>query len=130
MEFRIIKTEEDYDKAIAIIDKLLHCPEGSPEADDLYHISILVEEYESKHYKMDFASMYENDEDPVDAINHRIEGMGMSQNDLIPYIGSKANVNEILERKRNLTLPMIKKLHKNLHIPAEVLLQESKRKAA
>lgn len=52
MEFKVIETEEDYDKAIAIIDKLLHCPEGSPEADDLYHISILVEEYESKYHSI------------------------------------------------------------------------------
>jgi HTH-type transcriptional regulator/antitoxin HigA len=128
MNFHVIKTEDDYDRALAIIDELIDCPVGSAEAADLELVSILVEDYERQHYKMDLASMYKDD--PVDAICVAVDSMRLSTNDLVPYIGSKSKVNEILERKRNLTLPMIKKLHKNLHIPAEVLLQESKRKVA
>ncbi len=128
MKFNVIKTEEDYDRALAMIDELIDCPVGGSKAEDLEHISILVEDYENKHYKMDLASMRDND--PVDAICITIDALGLSKKDLEPYIGSSVKVSEVLSRKRNLTLPMIKKLHKNLHIPAEILLQESKRKAA
>lgn len=107
---------------------MLRCEPYSKEEDDLELLSLLVEDYEKKHYGAEFEG--DDDEDPVDAICIAVDSMGLSKNDLVPYIGSKSKVNEILDRKRNLTLPMIKKLHNNLHIPAEVLLQASKRKAA
>jgi len=128
MEFQVIKTEKAYKLAMGRINELLRCSEGSPEATELELLTILAENYELEHYGKYFEDTSQSD--PIDAICTAVDSMGLSKSDLIPYIGSTSKVNEILERKRNLTLPMIKKLHKHLHIPAEVLLQESRRKVA
>lgn len=123
MQIHVIKSEQDYEEAMNIIGTLLTVPEGSKEAEYLELLSILVEDYESKYYKIE-------DPDPISAIKFRIEQLGLTRKDLEKSIGSRSRVSEILNRKRNLTLPMIRKLHKNLNIPAEILINDTKRKLA
>ena len=85
--------------------------------------SILIEDYENKHYKIEMP-------DPIEAINFRLEQLGLSRRDLENYIGPRGRVSEVLNRKRSLTLPMIRKLHKNLNIPANVLIHETRKQIA
>jgi HTH-type transcriptional regulator/antitoxin HigA len=122
MEIKVIKTEEQYTKAMVEIERLVAIDPapGTPEADKLDLLSVLVEAYENEHYRFDLP-------DPIDAIRFRMEEQGLSQKDLVPYIGSKSKVSEVLSRKRPLSLSMMKALHEELGIPAEVLLQDSEK---
>lgn len=121
MEINIIKTHEDYEKTLKEIDNLLDASEKSNEAEKLEILSLLIEDYENKYYKID-------NPDPIEAINIRMEQMGLNCKDLEKSIGSRSRVSEILNKKRSLTLPMIRKLHKNLNIPADILIHETKKK--
>lgn len=123
MELHTIKTEEEYNKAMEIVDSLINSPENSEESETLELISILIEDYENKYYKIDAP-------DPIEAIKQRMDQMHLTRKDLEKSIGSRARVSEILNKKRNLTLPMIRKLSKNLNIPADILIKETKRKVA
>lgn len=116
MEIKPIKTEQDYQKAIARIEELWGAKKDTPEGDELDLLATLVEVYEMRNYPI-------APPDPVDAILFRMEQMGMSKADMIPYLGSQSRVSEILNRKRKLTLNMVKTLYKELKIPAEVLLE-------
>lgn len=113
-----IKTEADYESALERINDLMDAAPDSAEADELDVLATLVEVYEEQHYPINFPS-------PIDAIAFRMEQAGLSQRDLVPYLGSRSKVSEILTGKRSLTLSMIRALHKHLQIPADVLLQES-----
>ena len=117
MEIRPIKTESDYEVTLAEIEKLWESGPDTPESDRLDILVTLVEAYETKHYPID-------PPDPVDAIKFRMEQMGLTDKDLEQYMGGRGRVNKILSRKLPLSLDMIRKLHKNLGIPAEVLLSE------
>ena len=123
MEIHTIKTEEDYEKALSVIDMLLSAPSGSEEVERLELVSILVEDYENKHYKIDTP-------DPIEAVKQRAEQLGLTRKDLEKSIGSRSRVSEVLNGKRTLTLAMIRKLNRNLNIPAEVLIQDFKKKTA
>ena len=123
MEIHTIKTEEDYEKALSVIDMLLSAPSGSEEVERLELVSILVEDYENKHYKIDTP-------DPIEAVKQRAEQLGLTRKDLEKSIGSRGRVSEVLNGKRTLTLAMIRKLNRNLNIPAEVLIQDFKKKTA
>ena len=123
MEIHTIKTEEDYEKALSVIDMLLSARSGSEEAERLELVSILVEDYENKHYKIDTT-------DPIEAVKQRVEQLGLTRKDLEKSIGSRGRVSEVLNGQRALTLAMIRKLNKNLNIPAEVLIQDFKKKTA
>ena len=123
MEIHTIKTEEDYEKALSVIDTLLGAPSCSEEAERLELVSILVEDYENKHYKIDTP-------DPIEAVKQRVEQLGLTRKDLEKSIGSRSRVSEVLNRKRTLTLAMIKKLNRDLNIPAEILIQDFKKKTA
>ena len=123
MEIHTIKTEEDYEKALSVIDMLLSASSGSEEAERLELVSILVEDYENKHYKIDTP-------DPIEAVKQRAEQLGLTRKDLEKSIGSRSRVSEVLNGKRTLTLAMIRKLNRNLNIPAEVLIQDFKKKTA
>ena len=112
-----IKTDADYAKAMARIEVLMDAEAGTPEADELAVLSTLVEAFEEKHHVIDLP-------DPIAALQFRMEQEGLSNKDLIPYIGSSAKVSEVLSGKRDLTLSMIRALHRHLGIPAEVLIQE------
>jgi HTH-type transcriptional regulator/antitoxin HigA len=123
MNIHVIKTERDYEKALEIIDSLLDSPQGSEESERLEVISILVEDYEMKHFKIDVP-------DPISAIKQRLEDLSLTKKDLENSIGSRSRISEIFNRKRGLTLPMIRRLHKSLNIPAEILIAESTKKSA
>jgi HTH-type transcriptional regulator / antitoxin HigA len=112
---RPIKTEDQYKAAMAQMQLLWNCPENSPEADLLEVLSILVEQYEKKEYAIEPL-------DPIDAIKYEMEERGLSQRDMVNYFGSKERVSEVLNRKRPLTLKMIKTLYHELGIPASILL--------
>ncbi len=115
MNIRPIKSEQDYQSAINRIEELWGVSKESPEGDELDLLVTLVESYELKHFPI-------APPDPIDAIKFRMEQMGMSNADMVKYLGSQSRVSEILNRKRKLTLSMIKSLYKGLKIPAEVLL--------
>ncbi|MCU0599891.1 MAG: ImmA/IrrE family metallo-endopeptidase [Desulfobacterales bacterium] len=112
---RLIKTKKDYDLALSRIDKLMDAKQGTLEADELELLAALVEMYEEEHYPMDMP-------DPVEAIRFRMDQLGLNQQDIVPFIGSRSKVSEILNRKRTLNLAMIRSLHKRLGIPADILL--------
>src|SRR5271157_576991 len=112
-----IRTEADYETALARIDALMDAEPGTPKGDELDVLTDLVELYEAKHVQMGYPS-------PVAAIEFRMEQAGLTQRDLVPFIGSRAKVSEVLSGKRQLTMPMARALHEHLGIPAEVLLQE------
>ena len=117
MKARILKTEADYEAALAYVDTLMDAEPGTPEEEELDLFSMLVEQYEREHYPID-------PPDPVDAILFRMDQMGLTRSDLATYIGSQSKVSEVLNRKRPLSLAMIRNLHKGLGIPADTLLQE------
>ena len=118
MASKLIKTEEDYNLALSRIEELMGAKAGTPEAEELELLATLVEIYEDKHHPMDLP-------DPFEAIKFRMEQLGLNQQKLVPFIGSKSKVSEVLNRKRPLTLAMVRALQKGLGIPSEVLLQES-----
>ena len=110
-----IRTEKEYEAALARIDELMDAAPGSPEGDELDVLADLVELYESKHEPMGYPS-------PLAAIEFRMDQGGLSPRDLIPFIGSRAKVSEVLSGKRAITMPMARALHEHLGIPADVLL--------
>jgi len=112
---KAIKTEEQYKTILQQIKSLWSCAENSPEADLLEVLSILADDYESKHFPI-------APPDPIEAIKYKMEENDLTANDLIPYFGSRSRVSEVLNRKRPLTFTMAKKLFKGLNIPAETLL--------
>jgi HTH-type transcriptional regulator / antitoxin HigA len=115
MEIRPIKTEQDYNSAINRIEELWGAKKDTLDGDELDLLVTLVESYEMKHYPI-------APPDPIDAIKFRMEQMGMTNSDMVKYLGSQSRVSEILNKKRKLTLEMIKSLYKGLKIPAEILL--------
>jgi HTH-type transcriptional regulator/antitoxin HigA len=116
MAIRPIKTETDYRAALAEIETLFDAVPNTPEGDRLDVLTTLVEAYEAQHYEI-------TPPDPVEAILYHLESRGLSRRDLEPYMGSRGRVSEVLNRKRPLTLEMIRKLRESLGIPAEVLIQ-------
>jgi len=114
---RLIKTEKDYNDALSRIELIMDAEAGTPEADELELLTTLVEMYEERHYPI-------SPPDPVEAIRFRMEQLRLNQKDLSAYIGSKSKVSEVLSGKRPLSLAMMRALHRDLGIPAEVLLKE------
>lgn len=117
MNISPIRSEKDYKKALERLESIFDAKLGTKEGDELDILSILIDKYENEHFPIGMP-------DPVEAIKFRMEQMGMKQKDLIALIGFKSRVSEILNRKRKLTLDMVRKLSKALHIPTEVLIQE------
>ena len=115
MEIRPIKTEQDYNDSIKRIEELWGAKKDTPQGDELDLLVTLVESYEIKHFPI-------APPDPVDAIKFRMEQMDMTRADMVKYLGSQSRVSEVLNRKRKLTLRMVKSLYKGLRIPAEILL--------
>lgn len=110
-----IRTQDDYDRALARIDTLMNADMGTPEGDELDIFVTLIEAYEAKHYPMPVC-------DPVEAIKFRMEQMGLEPKDLTPIIGSRSKVSEVLNHKRQLSIAMIRNLHVQLHVPYESLI--------
>lgn len=118
MKPKIIKNESEYEAALEKIEQLMDLPDNSPDKEDLELFALLVEEYEKKHYPIDYP-------DPVEAILFRMEQQGLSRKDLEKYIGSQSKVSEILNHKIPLSISMVRALNKGLGIPFEILLQET-----
>ena len=118
-EVKPIRTTEDYDRALAEIEELWGAKYGTPEGDRLDVLATLVEAYEADHFPMD-------PPDPIDAIKFRMEQQGLTRKDLEPIIGTRTRVAEVLNRKRNLSIAMIRRLHARLGIPAEVLIRPTR----
>ncbi len=116
MKIKPIKTKADYQEALKEIERIFDAAPGTQEGDRLDVLTTLVEAYEEKHFRIPLP-------DPIEAILYYIESRGLTRRDLERYIGSRARVSEVLNKKRPLTMEMIRNLHKGLGIPAEVLIQ-------
>jgi HTH-type transcriptional regulator/antitoxin HigA len=114
-----IKTEKDYERALAMVESLMAAEAGTPEGDTLDVMTTLIEAYEARRWAIDLP-------DPVEAIRERMAHRLLRPTDLEPFIGSSGRVSEVLNRRRPLTLPMIRRLERGLGIPARVLVQEPK----
>ncbi|MCF2486616.1 type II toxin-antitoxin system HigA family antitoxin [Dyadobacter sp. CY347] len=119
MELKIIETEEEYNRAIARIDELFDAKKGSKDAKELDVLVLLVNKYELENFPID-------EPDPIEYIKVRMEEMGLKASDLVPYMGNKGNVSRVLNRKRGLSIEMIRNLHKGLGFPLDVLVSEPK----
>ena len=117
MNIKVIKNEEDYERALERLEVIFDAPIDSPEGDEAEILSILIEKYEDEHYPID-------PPDPIEAIKFRMEQMDMKKSDLANIIGYKSRVSEIFSKKRKLTLQMIRKLHDTLKIPYESLIAD------
>ena len=116
MEIKPIKTEKDYNQALERLETIFDAKLGSAEGDELEVLGILIDQYENEHFPIGLP-------DPIEAIKFRMEQMGYNQNDLAKIIGFKSRASEILNRKRKLSLEMIRQLHNGLNIPTDVLIQ-------
>jgi len=120
MKLKPIRNEADYDRALERVDALMerNPAVGSPESDELEILSLLIEHYEDQAWPI-------AEPDPIEAIKVRMEQMNLKQKDLVPYIGNKSKVSELLNRKIGLSLRMIQNLSEGLHLPLEVLVKPS-----
>lgn len=116
MDIAPIKTKQDHLRALKEIESLMTATRNSPEGDRLDILVTLVEAWETKHYPLDLP-------DPVAAIRYHMEQNGLAPKDLVPYIGGRGRVSEVLNGKRRLSLKMIWRLHRGLGIPAESLIK-------
>lgn len=119
MNIKPIKNEQDYANTLSLIEHLMSAKPNTPQMDALEVLTTLVEAYEEQFYKIDAP-------DPIEAIKFRMEQDGLKQKDLVAIVGSKSRVSEILNRKRKLTIQMIRNFHTQLHIPVESLFLDYK----
>lgn len=117
MQIKPIKTEENNREALARIEQLWDAAPGTPEGDELEVLTTLVEAFEEAHYPIDVP-------DPIEAIRFRMEQQGLEDKDLVPYLGQRSRVTEVLNRQRGLSIAMIRKLNEGLSIPLESLIRE------
>jgi HTH-type transcriptional regulator/antitoxin HigA len=122
-ELKPIRTKADYEKSLAEVERLWGAKSGTPKGDRLDVLATLIDAYEAEHYPMD-------PPDPVEAIKFRMEQQGLSRKDLEPLIGTRTRVAEVLNRKRSLSIGMIRRLHERLGISAEVLIRPSRTETA
>ncbi len=117
MKLKVIKSETEYKQALARLEEIFDAVPGTQEGDELELLSLLIESYETVHFPIDLP-------DPVEAIKFRMEQMNYKASDLAGIIGFRSRVTEILNRKRKLSLSMIRKINKKMNIPTDVLIQE------
>ncbi|WP_299557203.1 helix-turn-helix domain-containing protein [Seonamhaeicola sp.] len=117
MKITPIRNEKDYQNALNRLEVIFDAKKGTEQGDELEILSILIDRYENENFPIGMP-------DPIEAIKFRMEQMGMKQKDLAEIVGFKSRVSEILNKKRKLTLDMIRKLNTTLHIPTEVLVQD------
>ena len=122
-DLKPIRTKADYKAALAEVERLWGARSGTPKGDRLDVLATLIDAYETQHYPMD-------PPDPIDAIQFRMEQQGLTRKDLEPLIGTRARVAEIMTRKRNLSIDMIRRVHKQLGISAEVLIRPTRESEA
>ena len=116
MEIKPIRTEADYEAALKDIEKLMESQPGTPEGDRMDVLVTLIEAYEAKHFPIP------EPDDPVEVLEYYMESRGLNRSDLIAYLGSKERVSEVFNRKRGLSLEMIRRLHNGLGIPADLIM--------
>jgi HTH-type transcriptional regulator / antitoxin HigA len=116
MNIKPIKTKKDYNIALERLEIIFDARQGTAEGDEFEILSLLIENYEMKYFPI-------SNPDPIEAIKFRMEQLGYDQSDLAKIIGLKSRASEILNKKRKITLEMIRKLQSALHIPAEILVQ-------
>lgn len=116
MTIKPIKTKKDYQNALERLEVIFDSKQGTPCGDELEILGILIEKYEEEHFPIGFP-------DPIEAIKFRMEQLGYNQTDLAKIVGLKSRASEILNKKRKLSLEMIRLLHNKLNIPTEVLIQ-------
>jgi HTH-type transcriptional regulator / antitoxin HigA len=119
IDLKPIRTEADHEAALTEVERLWGAKSGTPEGDRLDVLATLIEVYEAKHYPMD-------PPDPIDAIRFRMEQQGLTRKDLEPIIGTRNRIAEVLNRKRGLSIEMIRNLHDKLGISAEVLIRPTR----
>jgi HTH-type transcriptional regulator/antitoxin HigA len=117
MNIKPIKNEQDYLNALARLEVIFDAEKNTSLGDELEVLSILIDQYENEHFSIDLP-------DPIEAIKFRMDQLGYNQTDLSKIIGLKSRASEILNKKRKLSLEMIRQLHHILHIPTEVLIQD------
>lgn len=117
MTITLLNTDEQYRAALARVGQIFNAPPGSPEENEAEVLTLLIEDYEDRHYPMPPPH-------PIEAIKFRMEQLGMSAADLAVVIGHRGRVSEILSGKRKLSLAMIRRLSRDLRIPADILVQE------
>lgn len=117
MEHKVIKTEEEYQLALNRLEVIFDAEPGTTEGDELELLSLLIDNYEKIHFPIDLP-------DPIEAIKFRMEQMNYKPKDLADVIGFRSRVTEILGKKRKLSLDMIRKIHKRMHISTDILIQE------
>lgn len=117
MDIRLIKTETDYQTALSRLDLIFDAAEGTAESDEADVLVLLIDDYENRHYPIEAP-------DPIEAIKIRMEEMQLKQKDIAPVLGGKNRVSEILNRKRKLTVEMIRKLSEKLNLSASLLIRE------
>ena len=122
-ELRPIRSIADYNKALAEIERLWGARSGTPNGDRLDILATLIDAYEAQRYPMDWP-------DPIEAIRFRMEQQKLTRKDLEPFIGTRTRVAEVLNRKRSLSISMIRRLHDGLGIPADVLIRPLRGKTA
>jgi HTH-type transcriptional regulator/antitoxin HigA len=122
-KIRPIRTKKDYESALAEVERLWGAKSGTPEGDRLDVLATLIDAYEAEHYPMD-------PPDPIEAIKFRMEQQGLTRKDLEPLIGTRTRVAEVLNRKRSLSIGMIRRLHEQLGISADVLIRPSRKQRA
>ncbi|HEY2134483.1 MAG TPA: helix-turn-helix domain-containing protein [Xanthobacteraceae bacterium] len=118
-DVRPIRTKKDHEAALADVERLWGAKAGTPQGDRLDVLATLIDAYEAQHYPMD-------PPDPIEAIKFRMEQQGLTRKDLEPLIGTRTRVAEVLNRKRSLSIGMIRRLHRKLGISAEVLIRPSR----
>ena len=116
MKLKPIRTKKDYQLALARLESIFDAKKGTAAGDELEILGILIDQYEQQHFPIDLP-------DPIEAIKFRMEQLGYTQADLARVVGLKSRASEILNKKRKLSLTMIRRLHYTLNIPNEVLIQ-------
>lgn len=119
MEFRLLKTENEYQNALHRLDQVFDAPAGTMESDEADVLALLIDDYEHQHYPIETP-------DPIEAIKIRMEEMQLKQKDIAPAMGGKNRASEILNRKRRLTVDMIRNLSKKLNLSASLLIKDYK----
>lgn len=117
MQFKILKTNKDYEQALNRLDEIFDAKPNTPKGDEFELLSLLIDKYEEEHHVIDLPH-------PIEAIKFRMEQMGLKQKDLVACFGDMSRVSDVLNLKRKLNLNYIRKLNKQLHIPLEALVSE------
>lgn len=122
-DLKPIRTDADYESGLAEIERLWGAMAGTPEGDRLDVLATLIDAYETEHHPID-------PPDPIEAIKFRMDQQGLTRRDLEAILGTRARVAEVLNRKRDLSIGMIRRLHERLGISAEVLIRPVRKNAA